>query len=52
MHIADPENRIYESNEDNNEAQVVVRLPLNPYDWRGGCRGRGNADRDPGRYRY
>jgi hypothetical protein len=39
VHIADPENGIYESNEDNNEAQVIVRLP-----WRGagnrGCPGR------------
>ena len=26
-HIADPRNGIYEANEDNNEAQVVVRLP-------------------------
>ena len=28
VHIADPENGIYESNEDNNEAQVIVRLPF------------------------
>jgi hypothetical protein len=39
VHIADPGNGIYESNEDNNEAGVVVRLP-----WRGsstrGCPGR------------
>jgi lysyl oxidase len=39
LHIADPGNGIYESNEDNNEAGVVVRLP-----WRGpsarGCPGR------------
>jgi hypothetical protein len=27
VHIADPLNGIYESNEDNNEAQVIVRLP-------------------------
>ena len=26
VHIADPENGIYESNEDNNEAQTIVRL--------------------------
>jgi hypothetical protein len=52
VHTADPRNRIYESNEDNNEAQVVVRLPLNPYNWRAGCKGRGTAlrDRDPNRY--
>jgi len=39
VHIADPLNGIYESNEDNNEAQVIVRLP-----WKGagnrGCPGR------------
>jgi Lysyl oxidase len=38
VHIADPRNGIYESNEDNNASRVVVRLP-----WRGtsarGCRG-------------
>lgn len=28
VHIADPRNGIYESNEDNNEAEVVVRLPF------------------------
>ena len=27
VHIADPENGIYESNEDNNEAQAIIRLP-------------------------
>jgi hypothetical protein len=43
VHVADTENRIYESDEDNNEAQVVVRLPSNPYRWRSSCRGRGNA---------
>jgi hypothetical protein len=50
VHIADPGNGIYESNEDNNEATVVVRLP-----WRGsrarGCRGRlpapGSGGSDP-----
>ena len=30
VHIADPENGVYESNEDNNEAQVIVRLPFRP----------------------
>jgi hypothetical protein len=43
VHIADPLNGIYESNEDNNEAQVIVRLP-----WAGagkhGCPGH---DRGP-----
>jgi Lysyl oxidase len=27
VHIADPENGIYESNEDNNESEAIVRLP-------------------------
>ena len=40
VHIADPDNRIYESDEDNNESQVVVRLPFDPDARRGGCRGR------------
>jgi Lysyl oxidase len=30
VHRADPHNRIYESNEDNNEGHVVVRLPFRP----------------------
>ena len=30
VHIADPLNHLYESNEDNNEAQVIVRLPFRP----------------------
>jgi hypothetical protein len=42
VHIADPGNGIYESNEDNNVSRVIVRLP-----WRGtgarGCRGLGSA---------
>jgi len=41
-HIADPNNRVYESDEDNNEAQVIVRLPFRPSERRKGCRG---ADR-------
>lgn len=52
VHIADPLNGIYESNEDNNEAQVIVRLP-----WAGagnrGCPGhsRGPSSRgQPGPY--
>jgi hypothetical protein len=40
VHIADPNNRIYESDEDNNEAQVIVRLPFRPSERRKGCRGR------------
>jgi hypothetical protein len=39
VHIADPENGIFESNEDNNEAQAIVRLPYQPSRRRQGCRG-------------
>jgi hypothetical protein len=39
-HIADPENGIFEANEDNNEAQVIIRLPYQPSRPRQGCRGR------------
>jgi hypothetical protein len=39
VHIADPENGIFESNEHNNEAQVIVRLPFQPGARRTGCRG-------------
>ena len=38
-HIADPNNRIYESDEDNNEAQAIVRLPFRASERRTGCRG-------------
>ncbi|HLM09111.1 MAG TPA: lysyl oxidase family protein [Thermoleophilaceae bacterium] len=41
VHIADPDNGIFESNEDNNEAQVIVRLPFRDERPRGDCRGRG-----------
>jgi len=49
VHIADPENGIYESDEDNNEAQVIVRLPFRPRTARRGCRGRdrGRPYHDP-----
>ena len=40
VHTADPKNGIYEANEDNNEAQVIVRLPFRPGERRGACRGR------------
>ena len=51
VHIADPGNRIYESNEDNNEAQVVVRLPFRARDRRRGCRGEDlGRGFDPRRY--
>jgi hypothetical protein len=51
VHIADPENGVYESNEDNNEAQVIVRLPFHSGDRRRGCRGhdRGKVH-DPRQY--
>jgi hypothetical protein len=39
VHIADPNNRVYESDEDNNEAQVIVRLPFQAGERRKGCRG-------------
>jgi len=44
VHDADPANGVYESNEHNNRSQVVVRLPYNSTDRRGGCHGR---DRGP-----
>jgi len=51
VHTADPENGIYELNEENNEAQVIVRLPFRAQARRKGCRGsdRGRAY-DPGPY--
>jgi hypothetical protein len=45
VHIADPRNGIYEANEDNNEAQAIVRLPFRRGERRGACRG---ADRGRG----
>ena len=51
VHTADPENGIYESNEDNNEAQVIVRLPFQSGDRRRGCRGRDRGRSfNPNRY--
>jgi Lysyl oxidase len=49
VHIADPANRIYESNEDNNEAQAIVRLPFQDGNARRGCKGRdrGRTYHDP-----
>ena len=51
VHIADPLNGIYESSEDNNEAQVIVRLP-----WRGagnrGCPGRSQGPTTDGETPY
>ena len=40
VHIADPENGVYESNERNNRSQLIVRLPYRSKHRRGGCRGR------------
>jgi hypothetical protein len=49
--IADPENGVYESDEDNNEAQVIVRLPFRLADRRRGCRGRDRGHvHDPRQY--
>lgn len=50
VHIADPLNGVYESNEDNNEAQVIVRLPYRR--GRQGCpgRNRGEVHRETGPY--
>jgi|Tabmets5t2r1_1033131.scaffolds.fasta_scaffold05886_3 Lysyl oxidase len=45
VHIADPENGIYESDEDNNEAQVIVSLPFRSGDARGDCNGRDRGRR-------
>jgi lysyl oxidase len=51
VHLADPENGIYESNEDNNEAQTIIRLPYQPSRPRQGCRGRERGRSfDPNRY--
>jgi lysyl oxidase len=49
VHIADPANRIYESNEDNNDAQAIVRLPFQDGNARRGCKGRdrGRTYHDP-----
>ena len=49
VHIADPKNGIYESNEDNNEAQVIVRLPFRSAERRSGWAA---AARDRGRPLY
>lgn len=39
VHMADPTNALYEANEDNNESQVIVRLPFRSATRRLGCRG-------------
>jgi hypothetical protein len=52
VHIADPQNGLWESNEENNLAQVIVRLPFDPTNRRGGCPGRdlGGVHRETGPY--
>jgi hypothetical protein len=51
VHIADPENGVYESDEDNNEAQLIVRLPYRAAARRKGCRGRDRGKfHDPRQY--
>ncbi len=51
VHIADPENGVYESDEDNNEAQLIVRLPFRLERRREGCRGRDRGKfHDPRQY--
>ena len=51
VHIADPENGIFESNEDNNEAETVVRLPFTGSNR--GCRSRPpNEPPPPAQYGY
>ena len=51
VHIADPENGIFESNEDNNEAQTIVRLPFRAESRRRECRGEElGRSFDPRRY--
>jgi hypothetical protein len=51
VHIADPENGIYESSEDNNRAQVIVRLPFRASERRRGCKGRDRGKvHDPRQY--
>jgi hypothetical protein len=39
VHVADPRNGIFESNEVNNQGQVIVRLPFRAGARRAGCRG-------------
>jgi hypothetical protein len=47
VHVADPRNHVYESNEDNNEGERIVRLP-----WRGsglgGCPSKSRPDETDG----
>jgi hypothetical protein len=45
VHIADPRNGVYESNEGNNQAQLILRLPFHPGARRKGCHGRDRGAR-------
>jgi len=40
VHVADPHNGVYESNEHDNRSQVIVRLPYDSSNRKGGCPGR------------
>jgi hypothetical protein len=46
VHIADPRNGIFESSEDNNQGQAIVRLPFDEHARRAGCRGRDRGRRN------
>lgn len=50
VHIADPRNVIFESNEDDNDAQVIVRLPYRAGAQRCPGRARGEVNRERGPY--
>ena len=51
VHIADPDNGIFESDEDNNEAQAIIRLPYRSDRPRDGCQGRDRGRSfNPNRY--
>jgi hypothetical protein len=43
VHIADPANGVYESNEHDNRSQVIIRLPFNAYNRKGGCPGQAHG---------
>ncbi len=49
--VADPHNGIFESNEQNNLAQVIVRLPFRAGHWRRGCPGPGIGAGSPRDFR-
>jgi Lysyl oxidase len=47
VHIADPRNGIFESSEDNNQGQVIVRLPYDDGARRARCQGRDRGRPSP-----